>query len=43
MEQHGRVMKEYISVPNILLKDTEELFEYLERSLNYVSALKPKY
>jgi len=42
MEQHGRVMKEYVAVPEVLLKDTSRLSEYLQKSLNYVSGLKPK-
>lgn len=42
MEQHGRVMKEYVNVPYALLKDTESLSVYLEKSLAYVSSLKPK-
>jgi len=42
MEQHGRVMKEYVTVPDMLLNDTEQLSVYLEKSFNYVSNLKPK-
>ncbi len=42
MQQHGRVMKEYVSVPNSLLKDTVMLSGYLLKSWNYVSKLKPK-
>ncbi|GGG04387.1 hypothetical protein GCM10011344_00940 [Dokdonia pacifica] len=42
MEQHGRVMKEYVEIPNDLLEKTEQLAEYLQRSLDYVSGLKPK-
>lgn len=42
MEQHGRVMKEYVEVPNGLLQDTSQLSDYLQKSLNYVSGLKPK-
>ena len=42
MEQHGRIMKEYVIVPNSLLADTEQLSDYLQKSLNYVSELKPK-
>jgi len=42
MEQHGRLMKEYVEIPNDLLADTERLSSYLEKSLDYVSALKPK-
>ena len=42
MEQHGRIMKEYVSVPDALLNDIDQLSEYLQKSLNYISALKPK-
>jgi len=42
VEQHGRIMKEYVSVPNTLLKDTNKLSKYLQKSLNYISELKPK-
>jgi hypothetical protein len=42
MEQHGRVMKEYVEIPNDLLKNTKQLTEFLNKSLNYVSGLKPK-
>ena len=42
MEQHGRVMKEYVEIPSALLQNTEQLAEYLQKSLNYVSKLKPK-
>ena len=42
MEQHGRLMKEYVRIPNSLLEDTTALSVYLEQSLEYVSSLKPK-
>jgi len=42
MEQHGRIMKEYVSVPNALLTDIDQMSEYLKKSFNYVSELKPK-
>ena len=42
MEQHGRVMKEYALVPDELLANTNELKAYLQKSLDYVSTLKPK-
>lgn len=42
MEQHGRLMKEYVEVPNDLLQRTAGLQEYLQKSLDYVSGLKPK-
>lgn len=42
MEQHGRIMKEYVLVPDVLLEDTTELAEFLQKSLDYVAGLKPK-
>ena len=42
MEQHGRLMKEYVVIPAGMLQNTEELFPYLEKSFDYVSSLKPK-
>lgn len=42
MEQHGRIMKEYVEVPHGLLQNTALLSEYLQKSLDYVSGLKPK-
>lgn len=42
MEQHGRTMKEFIEISSELLQDTELLSTYLEKSLAYVSTLKPK-
>lgn len=41
-EQHGRVMKEYVVVPDRLLTKTQELKKYFELSLAYVGSLKPK-
>ncbi|MEM7372091.1 MAG: hypothetical protein AAF587_25970 [Bacteroidota bacterium] len=41
-EQHGAVMKEYVSIPDHLLEDTEALMPYLEKSLLYIQSLKPK-
>lgn len=42
MEQHGRIMKEYVEIPSSLLQNTALLSEYLQKSLDYVSGLKPK-
>ena len=42
MMQHGRVMKEYVKIQATLLKNTEVLFVYFKKSVNYVAALKPK-
>jgi hypothetical protein len=41
-EQYGAVMKEYVTVPDDLLQNTEELKKYLEVSYNYIKSLKPK-
>jgi TfoX/Sxy family transcriptional regulator of competence genes len=41
-EQYGAIMKEYVTVPEELLANTEELKEYLEVSFEYVKTLKPK-
>jgi hypothetical protein len=39
---YGAVMKEYVTVPDALLKKTGELKKYLALSYDYVSGLKPK-
>ena len=41
-ESHGAIMKEYVTVPDSLLQDTEELKKYLDLSYEYVQTLKPK-
>ena len=41
-EAYGAVMKEYVAVPEALLKNTKELQKYLELSYEYVRTLKPK-
>jgi len=42
MEQHGRVMKEYVIVPQKLLNKTTDFSMYFQKSYDYVSSLKPK-
>ena len=42
MEQYGIVQKEYVVVPDALLKKTKELQSYFDISYKYVSGLKPK-
>ena len=42
MEAHGTIMKEYVAVPEGLLKNTKELKKYLDVSYDYVKTLKPK-
>lgn len=39
---HGAIMKGYVTVPDILLKNTEELKKYLELSYEHIKTLKPK-
>jgi len=41
-EAYGVVMKEYVTVPDTLLKKTNELQKYLDLSYQYVKTLKPK-
>ncbi|HEX3747783.1 MAG TPA: hypothetical protein VHW09_27795 [Bryobacteraceae bacterium] len=39
---YGIVQKEYVTVPDSLLKNTSKLGEYFEASYRYVQTLKPK-
>ena len=41
-EAYGAVMKEYVTVPDSLLKKTKELRKYFEASYEYAKTLKPK-
>jgi TfoX/Sxy family transcriptional regulator of competence genes len=41
-EAYGAVMKEYVAVPDVLLRDTKALKKYLEISYEYAKTLKPK-
>lgn len=41
-ESHGAIMKEYVTVPDELLQNTEQLKEYFDLSYEYVKTLKPK-
>lgn len=41
-EAHGAIMKEYVKVPDELLKNTKVLKHYLDLSYEYVKTLKPK-
>jgi hypothetical protein len=42
MESYGAVMKEYVAVPEKLLKDTKALKPYIDMSFEYAKTLKPK-
>jgi TfoX/Sxy family transcriptional regulator of competence genes len=41
-EAYGLVMKEYVAVPDAMLKNTKELKKYLEFSYEYAKTLKAK-
>jgi TfoX/Sxy family transcriptional regulator of competence genes len=41
-EAYGAVMKEYVAVPDALLKNTKELKKYVEFSYEYAKTLKQK-
>lgn len=41
-ESYGAIMKEYVTVPDSLMENTEELKPYLNLSYAYVKSLKPK-
>ena len=41
-EQYGTVMKEYVEVPEALLRNTRELKKFFDLSYAYVGSLKPK-
>ena len=41
-EAYGVVMKEYVKVPDGLLKKTKELQPYFDLSYRYIGSLKPK-
>ena len=41
-EQHGRVMQEFVVVPDDLLQRTDELAEWFHLSHDWIGSLKPK-
>jgi hypothetical protein len=41
-EAYGAVMREYVTVPDTLLRNTKELQKYLDMSYEHVKTLKPK-
>ena len=41
-ESYGTIMKEYVTVPDDLLENTDELKGYLNLSYAYTKSLKPK-
>jgi hypothetical protein len=41
-KSYGVVKKDYVTIPDALLKNTKELKKYLEVSYEYVATLKPK-
>src|SRR6266403_95446 len=41
-EAYGHVMKEFVTVPDRLLRNTNQLRKYLDLSYEYISTLRPK-
>src|SRR5215469_7830045 len=41
-EAHGTILKEYVTVPDTLLKNTRVLAKYFQTSYEYLASLKPK-
>jgi TfoX/Sxy family transcriptional regulator of competence genes len=41
-EAYGTIMKEYVAVPDAMLKNTKELQKYLKFSYDYAKTLRPK-
>jgi hypothetical protein len=41
-EAYGALMKEYVTVPDSLLKDTQTQQQYFQVSYEYIKTLKPK-
>ena len=41
-EAYGAIMKQYVAVPDAMLKNPKELKKYLEFSYEYAKTLKPK-
>lgn len=42
VEQYGRVMAEYVAIPDELLGDTAKLQTWFDRSYEWIGTLKPK-
>lgn len=42
MEQHGRIMKDFVEVSKSQLKENQLMLDYLYKSYTYVSTLKSK-
>ncbi len=41
-KSYGAVMKDYVLIPDDLMKNLPQLAEYLNESFDYVNTLKPK-
>ncbi len=41
-KSHGAVMKDYVTIPDALLKDLPLLLEYLQQGYKHVMSLEPK-
>jgi len=41
-KQYGAVMQGYVTIPQGLLENTEELAPYLQKSMSFIKTLQPK-
>ncbi|MCO4820029.1 MAG: hypothetical protein KC517_10435 [Bacteroidetes bacterium] len=42
MQQHGKILKDFICVPENLLNDQDLLATFFQKSLDHTNGLKPK-
>lgn len=42
VEQHGRMMAEYVAVPDALFEDAAEMNRWFAASVDWIGSLKPK-
>jgi hypothetical protein len=42
MEQHGRIMKDFVYVSSELIHQTNDLLPFMQKSHDYIATLKPK-
>ncbi|MGB0368404.1 MAG: hypothetical protein ACPGD8_03300 [Flavobacteriales bacterium] len=42
MEQHGRIMKDFVLIPDSLLANQKSMLTYIEKSYEHTASLKPK-
>ena len=42
MQQHGKILKDFICIPENLINDQDLLAAYFQKSLDHTNGLKPK-